>query len=278
MDPRLAASEIEVLLRKVGDIALKMQAGVAVDYKDGDQIVTAADLRISGEIKKLLARYFKLINHSHIDEEQKNADPQTGFSTEYQWIIDPIDGTASFAAGRDRWGISLGLLRRGKPFAGGVYLPALGKMLLLRDGKAVCIDTRTHATKVLQAQPREMKSHVFVESYFGEGHEWKHHRQFAHLRIWLHTPESAVQGIYSTLMNQSAGMVFVPGFSAWDVAGAFVLAAPAGFEIRSLDYKTRVWRQFKAENFQPGWKLNESWVMCHPAHYEYIRDALVHGK
>ncbi|MBO4304556.1 MAG: hypothetical protein J6A21_08220 [Lentisphaeria bacterium] len=52
------------------------------------------------------------------------------------WIIDPVDGTANFAASYDTWGISIGFAKGGRLVQGGVYLPEKGE-LVLTDGERV---------------------------------------------------------------------------------------------------------------------------------------------
>ncbi|MBI2123955.1 MAG: inositol monophosphatase [Candidatus Wildermuthbacteria bacterium] len=66
-------------------------------------------------------------------EKLRRAFPQTGFqveeqrglekTAEYQWIIDPIDGTKYFASGVPLFCISIGLVRNGDPVLGVIYNP-----------------------------------------------------------------------------------------------------------------------------------------------------------
>jgi inositol-phosphate phosphatase/L-galactose 1-phosphate phosphatase/histidinol-phosphatase len=53
----------------------------------------------------------------------------------YTWVIDPIDGTSSFVAGRPIFGIMLGLLENDKPILGGVYQPITDELWLGYKGK-----------------------------------------------------------------------------------------------------------------------------------------------
>ncbi len=45
------------------------------------------------------------------------------------WVIDPLDGTAEFASGRDDWAVHIGLSIDGVPAVGAVALPARGLVL-----------------------------------------------------------------------------------------------------------------------------------------------------
>lgn len=45
------------------------------------------------------------------------------------WVVDPLDGTAEYVAGRDDWAVHVGLSVDGAPAAGAVALPARGLVL-----------------------------------------------------------------------------------------------------------------------------------------------------
>ena len=46
---------------------------------------------------------------------------------EYVWVLDPIDGTKSFATGKPLFGVLIGLAREGRAALGVVDMPALGE-------------------------------------------------------------------------------------------------------------------------------------------------------
>ncbi|HWA79470.1 MAG TPA: 3'(2'),5'-bisphosphate nucleotidase CysQ [Acetobacteraceae bacterium] len=46
------------------------------------------------------------------------------------WLVDPLDGTREFAAGRDEFAVNIGLVRNGRPYLGAVALPATGETYL----------------------------------------------------------------------------------------------------------------------------------------------------
>jgi fructose-1,6-bisphosphatase/inositol monophosphatase family enzyme len=61
---------------------------------------------------------------------------------EYQWLIDPIDGTKYYAASSSLFSISVGLLRRGDPVAGVVHLAASGQCFHAYEGGGAFLDDR----------------------------------------------------------------------------------------------------------------------------------------
>ncbi len=49
---------------------------------------------------------------------------QSGGDGEFQWYIDPVDGTRNFIHGVPMFSIAVGICFRGSPIAGAIYLPA----------------------------------------------------------------------------------------------------------------------------------------------------------
>jgi myo-inositol-1(or 4)-monophosphatase len=82
-------------------------------------LVTAADEWADREIREAIAITFP--EHGVLTEETEHIFPDR----EWCWIVDPIDGTTNFTRGIPIWGISLGLLYRGIPVFGFVYLPQI---------------------------------------------------------------------------------------------------------------------------------------------------------
>lgn len=62
------------------------------------------------------------------------------------WLIDPLDGTANFAAGREPFGLMVALIEDGVPVAGWLYDPVNGRMCVAQRGAgARCNDVLVRA-------------------------------------------------------------------------------------------------------------------------------------
>ena len=88
----------------------------AQEKADGS-LVTAADRWSDEQIRAAIARTFP--EHGVLSEETVHVFPDT----DWCWIIDPIDGTTNFTRGVPLWSISMGLLYKGTPVFGFVYVP-----------------------------------------------------------------------------------------------------------------------------------------------------------
>ncbi len=94
----------------------------AVEAKAPGDLVSDADRAVEVTLRHLLARDFP--DSAVLGEEMG------GVATGRFWAVDPIDGTTNFLSGLPFWTISLGLIDRGQPVAGGILAPALGFMVV----------------------------------------------------------------------------------------------------------------------------------------------------
>ncbi len=92
--------------------------------------VTIADKSAEKKIRALIEKLYP--NDSIVGEEYGK---KSG-STDFTWIIDPIDGTKAFISGIPTWGILLSLVRNGKPIMGVIYQPFTSELFWGGFGKA----------------------------------------------------------------------------------------------------------------------------------------------
>lgn len=115
-------------LKKAGDIALSCfrKSDLKKSFKNEGGLVTEADRKIQDFLKGKLGKIFKksvfiaeedpteLIEKNHILSQQPF----------WFWVIDPLDGTNSFAKGSDNFGLQVALGHQGTLLAGWIYCPA----------------------------------------------------------------------------------------------------------------------------------------------------------
>jgi len=82
--------------------------------------VTDVDRAVERELRSSILRRFP--DHGIVGEEFGRHRPEA----EFQWILDPLDGTLSFTHGIPFYGTLLGLHHRGRPLVGVIDHPALG--------------------------------------------------------------------------------------------------------------------------------------------------------
>lgn len=95
-----------------------------------------------------------LPNAKFVGEEACAADPATldlVSSAGPVWIVDPLDGTANFAAGRDEFGMIVALLVDGETVAGWIHLPLESRTYVTIRGRGA---QRSDGKTLKAAPPR----------------------------------------------------------------------------------------------------------------------------
>lgn len=96
------------------------ERGFTVERKHDGSVVTNADLDVERTLRGLIAEHYP--EHGVLGEEFPPARPEADF----QWILDPIDGTEDFVHRVPTFGSILALHYRGAPVVGVLDHPALG--------------------------------------------------------------------------------------------------------------------------------------------------------
>ena len=109
-------------------------AALPTESKSDGSVVTEADRAVEGAIREVLAQARP--DDAVLGEE----DGQTGQGSR-RWIVDPIDGTALFVTGDDRWLVLVALEEAGEVVVGVAAVPAQGRVWWAeRGGGAFCAD------------------------------------------------------------------------------------------------------------------------------------------
>jgi myo-inositol-1(or 4)-monophosphatase len=86
--------------------------------------VTAADEAANVVLREILPQ----TGEGWLSEE--SADDASRLRCARVWVVDPIDGTREFIEGIPEWCVSIGLVERGIPVAGGIYNPATDELVV----------------------------------------------------------------------------------------------------------------------------------------------------
>lgn len=101
-----------------------------------DNIVTEVDIKSDTKILQILHKHFP--DHGFFTEESGKKD----INKKYVWVIDPLDGTSAYAEGLPTFGVSIGLLKNGKPILGVINLPMLNKFLWAEKRRGAYLNNR----------------------------------------------------------------------------------------------------------------------------------------
>lgn len=105
-----------------------------VDANEAHDIKLELDRRSQTLIESmLLARY---PDHAIFGEEGMRGDADS----EFQWVIDPIDGTVNFFYGVPHFAVSIALRRAGKVIVGVIYDPMRDELWEVEEGGAALLN------------------------------------------------------------------------------------------------------------------------------------------
>ena len=195
-----------------------------IEVKRQSDFVTEVDRAAEAAILDVLREAYP--SHGILAEESGLAG--TNPESEYQWIIDPLDGTTNFIHGLPQYAISIGLAHKGVMTQGVVYDPNRNELFTAtRGGGAFLNDKRIRVSKRIKLD----------EALIGTGFPY---RMFDHIDTYL--------AIFRDVAQRTAGMrrpgaasldlawvacgrmdgFWELGLSPWDMAAGSLLITEAG--------------------------------------------------
>ncbi len=118
----------EVLLARFRD-----EGGTTLErsFKPDGGIVTNADIAADEAISEALG-LFDVTGRVESEESTSGAD-----DSELRWVVDPLCGTAPYAAGLGTWGVNVALMARATPLLGAITVPTMRETLTCVSGRGV---------------------------------------------------------------------------------------------------------------------------------------------
>ena len=131
-------------VREAGALALSLFRTELKSWTKGaSSPVSEADIRVNDLIESRLRSATP--DYGWLSEE--SADDETRLGKRLVWIVDPIDGTRSYLAGREDWCVSVALVETMQPLLAAVFAPASDEFFFAQRGRgAVRNDVPVYAT------------------------------------------------------------------------------------------------------------------------------------
>jgi histidinol-phosphatase len=231
--PALSSTDLRQILSVVlpavtaaGELTTQRQRRVAIQRKLDGSEVTAADRAAERLLRKSIAAAWP--DDAILGEEYGGAIAPRGRS----WLVDPIDGTASYVLGLGTYGSLLSLLIDGEPVFGCIHLPAMGETTYAAVGHGCWLQRdggRPRQVHVAPPQPYA-KANTGLTSYkqtdlFRPAGPWQVSRLIGTIgRVRL--VGDCVQ--YALLCRGELDAAVDPRMSAWDIAALVVCVREAG--------------------------------------------------
>lgn len=208
---------LEEIIRAAGDIALKHFRQVKTARKADNTVVTVADREVEAFLRDALLQAFPA--DSLVGEEFGTQGGHSG----RLWAVDPIDGTASYAAGLPVWGVSVGILRHLEPVAGMFFMPLLDELYVCDGRDALFNGHSIHAND---------SNHVDDESLLTVTSAAHRKYRINFIGKTRALGSTAANICYVARGTAVAALLGRP--SLWDIAGVLPILRTAGGDLRCL--------------------------------------------
>jgi histidinol-phosphatase len=161
----------EQTAREAGALTLEyfLTDGARAEFKSDDTPVTIADRKAEELIRSRIAGAYP--DHQIVGEEYG----ATEGSSDYRWIIDPIDGTKSFVHGVPLYAVLIALEIKGVMEVGCAYFPALDEIISAATGLGAQWNGKPCRVSEVASIDRAVCAHIDT-AYFGKngkGEPWE---------------------------------------------------------------------------------------------------------
>lgn len=131
-------ARLQAIIRQAGELAVTTSRRAYKRWTKGDDNspVTEADIAVNDFLRQRLPALVP--EAGWLSEETE--DDFAGRSAATAWIVDPIDGTRAFLAGRADWTISVALVEDGRPRLAALYAPITDEMFFAARGQGATLN------------------------------------------------------------------------------------------------------------------------------------------
>ncbi len=207
--------------------------GIKVTAKSQNDFVSEVDRAAETTIIEHLRG--KYPDHAILAEESgAHAGDRRAGGDEFEWLIDPLDGTTNYLHGFPQWSISIGLRRRGRMELAVVYDPLHEELFTAERGSGTLLNDR----RLRVTQRRGMEG-----ALIGTGIPFK---DPVKLKVYLPMLEAMIAGTAGVRRPGSAALDFAfvaagrldgfweLGLMPWDFAAGSLLVTEAGGMVTDL--------------------------------------------
>lgn len=189
-----------------------------IERKADESQVTIADRAAEQIMRELIRKKFP--QHGIVGEEFGSENTEA----EFVWVLDPIDGTASFTRGCPLFGTLIALLQNGHPVLGAINLPAL-KQLCMGDGQ----EAKINGTKVKLREGVALSQATLLASAIDTIRKYQSWERFEQLleRTNLFRTWGDCYG-YVLLAGGWADIMLDPIMNPWDIMALVPIITGAG--------------------------------------------------
>src|SRR3989338_8862358 len=250
MKPTLSDSEYRYLMGTVvaaGRRLLKANNAVIKVKGMGHaslDLITQADFDSEAFLRTKLTKRFPSIGF-YSEETAKESEHE--LDKEFYWVVDPLDGTLQFSRNLPFFGVSVGLMREGRPVAGFIYLPKFEDLFHAKKGSGAYSGKK----QIHIAQREYPAKSVGVLSYIGLSNDQQ--RKLNNIFIEENVIMLRIGSAIFQLAHTAAGhydFYVCLNNALWDLAAGWAIMEEAGGTVEVwLDEKKKAAGNFYHVSF-----------------------------
>jgi myo-inositol-1(or 4)-monophosphatase len=217
---RAARRAGEVMVRQLNQLE-----SLKVIEKSRNEFVSQVDQAAEAAIIEVIRDHYP--DHAILAEESGSAGQH-----EYQWIIDPLDGTTNYLHGFPHFSVSIGVARKGELEHGVVYDPMRQEIFTASRGQGAQLDGRR-----IRVSKRTTLQQSLVATGFPYRANLAHIERYLNMLRVVMLESAGVRRPGSAALDLcyvAAGRVdafFELGLSKWDIAAGALIIREAGGRI-----------------------------------------------
>ncbi len=265
--------EITRILIDGGKIALRHYDAPTSSTKPDGSIVTNAD----GEIERLFQTKLEDSNRSRffLGEESVNDRDECYFRNALAnelYIVDPIDGTISYASHIPAWGISIGFARRGVLCEGAIYLPVTQELFVSENEFVYRVDLNDWSDSGSELKFERLNQ--IPDEYAADGVIAITQEMTKGGRISVPNPVYSICCAVLPLAYLLVGRVhvYLANLKLWDLAGGLAMLDKLGMKMIFISGET-AGLEISGEVYNLDFNSPECWKIRKPCLFGH-RDAI----
>lgn len=218
-------SKVAAVARKAGAFIKKERLSFdlsKIEYKGARDLVSYVDKesekQVVAALREILPGAGFITEEGTVGREDK----------EYQWVIDPLDGTTNFLHALPTFSVSIGLMRGGEVLCGVIYEPNLDECFYAwKDGGAYCNGRSIHVSPIAELD-RSLVATGFPYSLLNKESAYLQIlQQFVRTTHGLRRLGSAAIDLAYVACGRFEGF-YEFNLKIWDISAGIVLVKEAG--------------------------------------------------
>jgi myo-inositol-1(or 4)-monophosphatase len=203
--------------------AMKRMDTIKIAEKRPNDFVTEVDQRVENEIMTVVRKAYP--THGFLGEESGETEGEE----DYQWIIDPIDGTRNFIHGFPHFAVSIAVKHKNRIEYGVIYDPNRQELFTAARGKGAKLNDR----RIRVADRKRLE-----ECLLGTGFAYRHTDRHNEVPAKIFQSMIPITGDVRRAGAATLDLAYVAcgrldgfweiGLNLWDIAAGVLLVKEAG--------------------------------------------------